>query len=266
MGIQYGFIGCGNMGSALIRAAAQGVSKEAIGVYDVHEAKAQVLRETCGVSVCSPEQLCREAEILFLGVKPQGFAELFETLRPLIAARKDLTLCSMAAGVSIQAVRDFAGQDFPVIRIMPNLPVACKEGMILCCYDRVSSPVRKAFAVLMEKAGRMDEIDESKIDAAAALSGCGPAYVCLLIESLADGAVACGISRSQATLYAIQTVLGTAEFLRQTESSPAALKDAVCSPGGTTIAGVLALEENRFRSAGAQAVIQAYRRTLEMKK
>ena len=115
-------------------------------------------------------------------------------------------------------------------------------------------------------AGKLDPIPEDKIDAASALSGCGPAFVYMFAEALSDGAVECGLPRDKAMLYAAQTLLGAAKLLKESGKHPGALKDAVCSPGGTTIAGVHALEDGAFRASTMNAVKRAYERTLELKK
>ena len=154
----------------------------------------------------------------------------------------------------------------PIIRIMPNTPVAVGEGMIL--YDAnewVTSEMLDAFSHALSKAGRLDRLPEGSIDAASALSGCGPAFVYLFSESLADGAVECGLSREKANLYAAQTLYGAAKLLLESGKHPGELKDAVCSPGGTTIAGVHALEEGSFRAATMSAVNAAYQKTLKLK-
>jgi pyrroline-5-carboxylate reductase len=173
----------------------------------------------------------------------------------------------MAAGVAIEDIRKMAGGDYPVIRIMPNTPVAVGSGMIL--YDATENVTDGQLAQFLEnmaQAGLLDRVPEKLIDAGSALSGCGPAFVCLFVEALADGAVACGLPREQAVRYAEQTLAGTAKMLLQNGQHPGALKDAVCSPGGTTIAGVKALEEGGLRKSAISAVVAAYDRTLELGK
>ena len=171
----------------------------------------------------------------------------------------------MAAGVSIGAIRSFVGKNLSVIRIMPNTPAMLGEGMILYATEDVKKAQEEKFLSAFAKAGKIDKIPEDKIDAASALSGCGPAFVYAFAEALADGGVECGVPRDKAALYAAQTLKGAAEMLLAF-GHPADLKDAVCSPGGTTIAGVHALEENGFRGATMNAVTAAYKRTLELKK
>jgi pyrroline-5-carboxylate reductase len=171
----------------------------------------------------------------------------------------------MAAGLSIKKIREFAGSDYPVIRIMPNTPVFVGEGMILYTVKDVTDDEIDGFLNALEHAGKLDKIDEKLIDAAGSLSGCGPAFVYLFAEALADGAVECGVPRDKALKYASQTILGAAKMLIETNEHPGKLKDAVCSPGGTTIAGVHALENGAFRSTAMDAVKSAFNRTLELK-
>ncbi len=268
MKMKFGFIGCGNMGGALAQAVAKSANPFEIALCDANIEKAAALAESLGCGVALLEQVVEDCEYIFLGVKPQGFEGLFETISPILKARKDrFVLISMAAGISVSAIEKMCGMNAPVIRIMPNTPVSVGEGMILyTANDAVTDDEINAFLHALSKAGKLDEIAEDKIDAASALSGCGPAFVYLFAEALADGAVECGLARDKANLYAAQTLLGAATLLLESGKHPGELKDAVCSPGGTTIAGVHALEQNSFRSAAMSAVTAAYKKTLKLKK
>ena len=197
-----------------------------------------------------------------MGVKPNVTASVCADIREIITDSS--TVVSMAAGVDLNFLCRELKTD-RVIRIMPNTPADVGEGTILYC---TASGVKdeSGFLSLMEKCGLVDKIDESLIDAAAALSGCGPAFVYMFIEALADGAVRCGLPRAKAELYAKQTVLGAAKLALNSPKHPGKLKDEVCSPGGTTIEGVLALEKSAFRSAAASAVTAAYDKTAKLKK
>ena len=268
MKIKFGFIGCGNMGGALAQAVVKSVNPFEVALCDANVERALALAESLGCGVTTTQELAASAKFIFLGVKPQGFEGLFEEIAPILKARKDrFVLITMAAGVSVAAVEKMCGKKAPVIRIMPNTPVSVGEGMILyTANDAVINDEIDAFLHALSKAGKLDEIAEDKIDAASALSGCGPAFVYLFAEALADGAVECGLQRDKANLYAAQTLLGAAELLLQSGKHPGELKDAVCSPGGTTIAGVHALEQNSFRSAAMSAVTAAYEKKLKLKK
>ena len=264
---QLGFIGTGNMGAALARAASRTVLPARIALSNRTPEKAAALAAELGCAAVDNETAARDSEFLFLGVKPQLMAQMLSGIRPVLAARQDrFVLVSMAAGLPIARIRELAGS-YPVIRIMPNTPVSVGAGMTLyACSDDVTAQARAAFLAAMSAAGAFDELPESLIDAGSAISGCGPAYVCLFLEALADGGVACGLPRKKALACAAQTLRGTAELLLRTGEHPGVLKDAVCSPAGSTIAGVHALEAHAFRAAAFAAVEAAFRRTKELGK
>ena len=266
---EFGFIGCGNMGGALARAVAKRVEGKALLFCDADLAKAEQLASEFGASATDDARVvANRCDCIFLGVKPQGFEALFSSISSVLQARTEpYVLISMAAGLPIARVQALAGVECPIIRIMPNTPAAVGEGMILYAVNaQVTPDMTASFCEALADAGVLDAISEEKIDAASALSGCGPAFVYLFAEALADGAVECGLARDKANLYAAQTLLGAAELLLQSGKHPGELKDAVCSPGGTTIAGVHALEEGSFRSTAMSAVTAAYEKTLRLKK
>ncbi len=173
-------------------------------------------------------------------------------------------LVSMAAGLTTERIQMMAGGTYPVIRIMPNTPAVVGEGMIEYCMRDVSLREEQAFLTHMEAAGRFDALEERLMDVASAVAGSGPAWVCMFIEALADGAVACGLPRAKAVDYAAQMMLGSAKLVLESSSHTGALKDAVCSPAGSTIQGVKVLEENGFRGAVIDAVVAAYEKNKEM--
>ncbi len=261
-----GFIGAGNMGGALATAVAKAVGGEHILLADPCADKVAALAAQIGATASDNATVTAQSDVIFLGVKPQVMASVLGGL-PLAARSEKPLLVSMAAGLSTAAIRDMAGVDAPIIRIMPNTPVAVGSGMILYTATADVTDAQKAdFCTLLNAAGRLCAIDESRIDAASAVSGCGPAFVYLFIEALADGGVECGLPRDEAMTLAAQTVFGAAQMVLDTGRHPADLKDAVCSPGGTTIAGVHALEDGAFRASAMGAVTAAYQRTLELKK
>ena len=264
----FGFIGTGNMGGALARACAKAVPAEKLLLSDGYAPVAQALAKELGCAAVEVSAAAQEANFLFLGVKPQVMADMLGSIAPILAARKNgFVLVSMAAGLSIQKIRDMAGGDYPVIRIMPNIPVKSGSGVILFdATENVSQEALATFQTAMAGAGLVDRLPEKLIDAGSALSGCGPAFVALFAEALADGAVQCGLPRDKALAYALQTITGTAQYLQKSGQHPGALKDAVCSPGGSTIAGVHAMELGGFRAAASEAVICAYEKTLELGK
>lgn len=264
--MKIGYIGCGNMGGALIRANVKAVSPADILICGKGASRAETLSQETGVTVSTPEEISRTCTYIFLGVKPQYMAETLAGVKPVLQARHDrFILVTMAAGLTMNRIREMAGVDCPVIRIMPNLAASVGESMTLWCADATSAEENACFLDFMRESGKFAEIAENLIDAGSAISGCGPAYAFLFMEALADGGVRCGLKRDTAMLLASQMLLGAAKLLQDTGSHPGALKDAVCSPGGTTIAGVLALEDGAFRSDCAKAVLAAYNRTLELK-
>ncbi len=265
---QFGFIGCGNMGGALALAASEVIKKDQLAVCDSDAEKTKVFTERKKATAVDLQTVLTDCEYIFLAIKPQGFARLFETIAPTLAKRADqFVLVSMAAGVSIAAMEGMLEKPCPIIRMMPNTPVAVGNGMILyCANEGVTEEQIQGYLNGLSHAGKLDRIPESMIDAAGALSGCGPAFVYLFAEALADGGVECGLPRDKAQLYAAQTLLGAAQMLLETGKHPGELKDAVCSPGGTTIAGVHALENGAFRATVSNAVTAAFEKTAKLKK
>lgn len=263
-----GFIGVGNMGGTLARAAIRAVGAENVLVSSRTLEKAQRFAAETGCTAVTNEALAARAEVLFLGVKPQVMRSMLAEIAPVLKARSDrFVLVSMAAGLSVQQIAAFSGCCCPVLRIMPNTPAAVGEGMIPYCANDAATPEDEAaLCRILQPAGRLDPLPERLIDAAGALSGCGPAFVYVFLEALADAAVSCGMPRDKAIQYAAQTALGSAKLVLQTGTHPAALKDAVCSPAGSTICGVHALEVGGFRAAAENAVLAAYERSLELGK
>ena len=263
----FGFIGCGNMGGALALAASKALSADRLAVCDTDPSKTAPFAKNGKATLASLADVATKSDYIFLAVKPQSMAGLFAVLSPMLQKRSDpFVLVSMAAGVSIARIESYANAQCSVIRIMPNTPVSVEKGMIL--YDaneRTTEDEINGFLQGLSFAGRLDRLSEGLIDAAGALSGCGPAFAYLFAEGLADGGVECGLPREKAMLYAAQTLLGAAEMLLESGKHPGELKDAVCSPGGTTIAGVHALEKGAFRSDAMNAVVAAFEKTKKLK-
>lgn len=261
---QFGFIGIGNMGGALATAAAKKVPGNEILVSSLHPEHAQKFAAEHGVAASTNEAIAKEAKFIMLGVKPQYMDEVVSKLKPLLEARRDAVLVSMAAGLTMEHISNLVGGKYPVIRIMPNTPSSVGSGMTLYeANEFVQQADLETFLNLMSGAGAFDRLPEHLIDAGSVVAGCGPAFLCLVAEAMADGGVACGLPRDKALTYAIETMAGTAELLRQTGLHPGQLKDAVCSPGGTTIQGVRALKKGGLESAMVEAVIAAYEKNKE---
>ena len=175
-------------------------------------------------------------------------AQVLSDIADELKSRKDdFVLVTIAAGLTTEKIRDFAKGEYKVIRIMPNTPCLLGVGMLLYTATKdVTSDELETFLADMKCAGVWDEIPENLIDAASAVSGCGPAFVYMFIEALADGGVKCGLPREKALKYAAQTLKGAAVMVEQTGKHPELLKDEVCSPGGSTIEGVAALEKGKL--------------------
>ena len=264
-----GFIGTGHMGSALARAAAKGAAQTETPIYLANRRieKARKLAQELDCRLSDNETVAQHCDLIFLGVKPQIMGQVLGALAPILTGRKDrFVLASMAAGLSAQAIQEMAGGPYPVIRLMPNTPVAVGAGVIQYCGLGTTEEELRSFQTLLAPAGLVDEINEDLSDAAMSLSGCGPAFCALFIEALADGGVACGLPRDKAQLYTAQMVKGAAKLMLEASIHPGDMKDGVCSPGGTTIQGIRTLEERGFRAAAMNAVIAAYEKTLELAK
>ena len=261
----FGFIGTGNMGGALARAARKKLPGENILLANRTAAKAETLAAELGCAAVDNAAAAR-ADFVFLGVKPYLVAGLMEEISPVLSARTDrFVLVSMAAALTISDLRQRGCGDYPLIRIMPNTPSAIGEGVIFYTCDGVTEAERQTFLEAMSGAGRLLSLDDHLMDAGSAVAGCGPAFVDLFLEAMADGGVACGLSRPMALECAAQTLIGAAKLMLETGTHPGALKDAVCSPSGATIQGVRALEKGGLRSAVMEAVIAAYEKSAQMK-
>ena len=266
------FIGAGNMGGALIRAACKAIPPEDVLIYDTDSAKTSALAYEAGCDT-SPnfEAAVSDGKFLVFCVKPQVLADVLADAAPGLqnAASDDRVLVSIAAGITLDSLYGILGglglSEIPVIRAMPNIPASVGRGTLLVVPGyNVSRNDCAEFEAIFTRSGIVERTDEHTLNLGTAICGCVPAFAFMFIEALADGGVAIGMSKEKALLYAAQTVAGAADMILATGEHPAALKDAVCSPGGSTIAGVMALERGAFRSAVAQAVIDSNRRNIEM--
>ncbi|MDR1949954.1 MAG: pyrroline-5-carboxylate reductase [Spirochaetaceae bacterium] len=279
-------IGSGNMGTALMKGVA-GTAGTEIGFADVDQAKAKAAAESLGGFTCATNlEAARRGDFLFLAVKPQTLAAVMEEIAPALRERlasgRPAILVSMAPGWSTEKIRATCGRlacgptaagpgdsavpfPQPIIRIMPNTPALIGQGVIaLAASPEVSEESIGKLERFLDKAGITDRIEEKYMDAVTGLSGSGPAFVYLFIEALADGGVRAGLPRDKSLRYAAQTVLGAAAMVKETGRHPGELKDMVSSPGGTTIAGIAALENGAFRGTVLNAVEAAFRRSAEL--
>ena len=260
-----GFIGTGNMGGSIAKAVAKCDVKILLSDFIVE--KADALANEIGGKRVTNSDIAREADVIFLGVKPQVLTATINEIKEETKKRPDVVFVSMAAGVTTSKICEAFGYDVKLIRIMPNTPVGVGKGMVLyTALGSVNENEKALFLEIMKSAGEIDEIPEALIDAGSAVSGCGPAFVYMFIEAMADGGVAAGLPRDKAIKYATETLIGSAELLKASGKHPEELKDAVCSPSGSTIEGVRALENGGMRAAVINAITDAYNRTKELGK
>jgi pyrroline-5-carboxylate reductase len=263
--IKLGFIGVGNMGGAIIRGLLAGnfVPRENLVYYDPDPAR-QARMDELGVAAALDSPEVMHSPVVVLAVKPQ-------VLAPVLAGVKDFArpwhlIISIAAGVPL-AVLEEAFPGSRVIRVMPNTPTLVGAGMAALAPGRDVTPEDLALALeLFQAVGQAVVVEEKLLDAVTGLSGSGPAFVAMFIEALADGGVKMGLPRPLALTLATQTVLGTARLCHEEQMHPAILKDLVTSPGGTTIAGIHALESKGFRGVVMDAVTAAAARSKELGK
>ena len=219
--MRYGFIGLGNMGGAIVKGILSGdsFSDDEVYGYDIDSVKAEQLYEEAGVSLCdSVADLAGHSDVIILAVKPQMMRGVLEEIAPVLKAREDrFVLVTIAAGLTMESIQEMAGGNYPVIRLMPNMPAAVGQGMILYCSAKTHLDEMVTFLHIMKEAGRFSPLPEKLIDAGASVAGCGPAFVDLFVEALADGGVACGLPRAQAMEFAAQMVAGSAKLILESK-------------------------------------------------
>ena len=259
--MKYGFIGCGNMGGALATALSKATKD--ILICDPFKGTKMAEKLSCKAGTVHEVATC---DRIFIAVKPNMVRDALAPICTVLAERKPL-LISMAAGLEIATVEKYAGTSLPIIRIMPNTPVTVGKGMIgYTPNDLVEEAALADFLKDMANAGLWEQIDENLMDTVAALSGSGPAYTYYFAQALCQGAVKCGMDSDQALRYTIQTLEGAAEMMKKGEKTPEELRIAVCSPGGSTLAGLKALDDAGFTDAVVNCVKAAHDRNKELAK
>ncbi len=262
-----GFIGVGNMGGALAAAVCKTVEPQTVFLADTAADKMKSLADALCCHTMDSKTVAETCDYIFFGVKPQMLATLFEEIGEALRNNPKAVLISMAAGIPLERLEALAGEGTPVIRIMPNTPVSVGEGMIVYTLNRyVSDESAAFFRTMLSAAGVLQEIPEALMDAACAVSGCGPAFVYMFIDALINGGVKSGLPRETARQLSVQTVLGAARLLLSSDKQPDQLKEAVCSPAGSTIEGVHTLEAAGFYDTVAAAVEASYKRAVELGK
>lgn len=264
--MRIGFIGAGNMAQAMIRSMVQGgYSAGTLFVYDVDTEKVQTLHAELGTGVAGTyEQVVDACDAIVIAVKPHVVPTVMEELGKLSAQK---LLISIAAGWTVEALAAIAPQGARCVRVMPNTPAMVGEGMMaISLAHQLTAEEAQEVERALACCGRVAWVEDRLMDAVTAVSGSGPAYAFAFIDAMADGGVREGLPRAQAVQLAAQTVLGAARMVLETGTHPAALKSNVCSPGGTTIEAVYALEEHLFYSAVMSAVAAAAAKSRELGK
>ncbi|MCI8455210.1 MAG: pyrroline-5-carboxylate reductase [Lachnospiraceae bacterium] len=263
---KFGFIGMGNMGCAIMKGLLKTCAPGEILFSSAHEEKMEkITRETGVPHVSSNVECAANVKYLVLAIKPQMLPRVFEEIKP--AVTKEQVILSIAAGYTIADLTEGLGGEVRVIRAMPNTPAMVGEGMTGISFDEslFSEEEKEEVERFFTSFGRLERVEERLLDVVASASGCSPAYVYMFIEALADGCVKNGLPRQAAYRMAAQAVLGSAKMVLETGKHPGELKDMVCSPGGTTIEGVAALEEGGFRSAIIKACDANYEKNKRLK-
>jgi pyrroline-5-carboxylate reductase len=263
---QIAVLGAGKMGSILVKALIEKhqLSPNKIRATVGHEARARDLSHKLGVVVTTDNVSAVDgADVIFICVKPQVVQELTEQIADKVTAKQ--LVISVAASVHTSQIENALGAGVPVIRAMPNTPCVLGQGMTALCKGQYTEPSHvEAASALFNAVGRTVVVDEKHMDAVTGLSASGPAYIYIILESLAEAGVKVGLPRDVATLLAAQTTLGAATVVLETGDHPALLKDAVTTPAGCTIDGIMELEEGKLRVTLIKAVVKAAQRAKEL--
>lgn len=262
--MKIGFLGAGNMASAIIRGMVKnGIAPTSIRCFDIDVPKTFALKEECGVHVCqTAQQLCEESHVVVLAVKPQVFASVLPPLRTILRVQRPLII-SIAAGKTLDSIAALIDAELPLVRVMPNIAAKVGEAVTAYCSNALvtQSHIETVYDIF-ESVGTVIPLAEAQFDIFSVLASCSPAYTLLYMNALATAGVRGGIPKDTALQIVTQSVLGTAKLLQESGDHPHALIDSVCSPGGTTIEGICALQRGSLEST----VIEAAMASLEKDK
>lgn len=254
--MKIGFIGIGNMAIAIVGGI---LKKKLVVAEDIIASRRnsealKLIKDQFGIITTQVNlEVVKQADIIFLSIKPQFFEEVIQEIKKEIRAEQ--IIISLAPGKTIGWIENQFNKPIKLVRCMPNTPALVGEGCTGVCYNPLMGlEEKKTVEQILSSFGKASVVTENLMDAVVAVSGSSPAYVFILIEAMADGAVAAGMPRKQAYDFAAQAVMGSAKMVLETGKHPAELKDMVCSPGGTTIAAVKVLEEKGFRAAVMDAM------------
>ena len=264
-----GFLGIGHMGGALAQALAAENSPEQIMIYDLNSSRVETMCSQVGFTAASSEiELVKNTEILMLCVKPDVMDSVIKNLIPILQeleqAGERRILCSIAAGVSLKQLNDplrTAKLNCSVLRIMPNIPVTVREGMLLFAREPgITDQQIHAVMEIMKACGQCEETSEAVLELACPVFSCSPAFAYMFIEALAYGGTQIGLRYDQSVRYAAQALFGAAKVVLEEKKSIGSLKEELCTPGGMTICGINELHRLGFTHAVIQAVIKSYQR------
>ncbi|UOB61436.1 pyrroline-5-carboxylate reductase [Bacillus thuringiensis] len=263
---QIGFIGCGNMGMAMIGGMINKniVSSNQIICSDLNTANLKNTSEKYGLTTTTNNnEVANSADILILSIKPDLYSSVINQIKDQI--KNDVIVVTIAAGKSIKSTENEFGRKLKVVRVMPNTPALVGEGMsALCPNEMVTEKDLEDVLNIFNSFGQTEIVSEKLMDVVTSVSGSSPAYVYMIIEAMADAAVLDGMPRNQAYKFAAQAVLGSAKMVLETGIHPGELKDMVCSPGGTTIEAVATLEEKGLRTAIISAMQRCTQKSVEL--
>lgn len=264
--MKIGFIGCGNMASAMLNGilkCGEFAREELIASAKSDKTREKIEKEFGINKAETNRQVVDFADVIFLAVKPQFLEGVLEEIRGSV--RPEQIFISIAPGKTLQWLKERLGENTKIVRTMPNTPAMVGEGMTALCVNELVTEEETALAVkLCDSFGKTEVVSEHLMDAVVGVSGSSPAYVFMFLEAMADAAVADGMPRNQAYKFAAQSVLGSAKLMLETGKHPGELKDMVCSPGGTTIQAVRVLEEKGFRSAVIEAQTECVKKARGM--
>lgn len=256
LNMKLGFIGCGNMASAMLGGIIKNdiIASSDIISSDLNQTSLEIAKDTLGIQVTTDnKEVVEQSDIIVLSVKPQFYASVINEIKDLI--KDNQIIITIAPGQTLDGLKAAFGRELKIVRTMPNTPALVGEGITAVCYnENVKEEEVELVASILAGFGKVEIVTENLMDAVVGVSGSSPAYVFMFIEALADGAVAAGMPRNKAYTFAAQAVLGSAKMVLETGKHPGELKDMVCSPGGTTIEAVRILEKEGFRSSVMEAV------------
>lgn len=261
------FIGMGNMAQAMLKGIETVFGKEQIIFSRKNKEEGKKFSIQNEIEMAKDNVSCAEAaKYIILAVKPQFFPEVLEEIRPVL--KKEQIVISIAAGIERNVIGNALGEEVKIVRAMPNMPAIVGEGMTGITYDAEKFSVTEIeeITAIFHSFGQVQYVEEHQMNVVTCISGSSPAYMYLFLEALADSGVKYGLSRESCYKMAAQTMLGAAKMVLETKEHPAVLKDKICSPGGTTIAGVTALEEFGFRNAVLKATDACFKKSMDISK